>query len=726
MSNDSTDTIGSAPFTDLCTFGERSDGRYDATIAEFWTIGPKVHGGVMLAVCASAARQKVREADSEPMRAMQPLSVAVDYLGAPNPGAVILDVNLRKTGKQIWKTKVEYPAETPRIVCCGIINRGAALYDGKLFRTTLDANVIALDAKTGKELWREKAADIKEGYSMTVAPLVAGQRPDRLPLSMAQARMWFINQFEPGTATYNIPALLRLRGKLDLVALRRAVEDVVARHEVLRTTFPAVDGTPVQVIHPAHRVAAELDWAVVSDEQALADAVSTGFNVTESLPLRVRVAPVGPDEHIVALVAHHIAADGESMRPLVADLVTAYLARSADAAPEFVPLAVQFADYSIWQHQVLGDPADPESVVGRQLAHWVAELAGLPDVIDLPTDRPRPRIATHRGARMQVAIPAEIADRIAATAAERGVTSFMVVHAALSVLLARLSGSADIAVATPVAGRGHAVLDPLVGMFVNTLILRSEVDLAESFVDLLDRIRVTDLDAFTHADVPFETIVDALDPVRSEAFAPLAQVMLSMEAGAVEDPTVRVDELEVEPVEVPSVPAQLDLALTVTTAPSGDDWQCSIVYATDLFDDGTISTFADRYLALLAGLTAAPADAVGDTTLISPAETAAVLSAATGPTTEPIVDYLTQFSGIQPDDLDPKRTQRTLVSHKTAYKKLRMRTAEISILVHSFSLMNAFVITGKSHYFSQLLSFSKNSREIRVQNSYSLPGSCHQ
>ncbi|MGW0456057.1 condensation domain-containing protein, partial [Gordonia sputi] len=490
------------------------------------------------------------------------------------------------------------------------------------------------DAPTVEEL-----ADLVTTRDRGLAPIEAvSPRPSEIPLSFAQSRMWFINQFEPGTATYNIPALLRLRGKLDLVALRRAVEDVVARHEVLRTTFPAVDGTPVQVIHPAHRVAAELDWAVVSDEQALADAVSTGFNVTESLPLRVRVAPVGPDEHIVALVAHHIAADGESMRPLVADLVTAYLARSADAAPEFVPLAVQFADYSIWQHQVLGDPADPESVVGRQLAHWVAELAGLPDVIDLPTDRPRPRIATHRGARMQVAIPAEIADRIAATAAERGVTSFMVVHAALSVLLARLSGSADIAVATPVAGRGHAVLDPLVGMFVNTLILRSEVDLAESFVDLLDRIRVTDLDAFTHADVPFETIVDALDPVRSEAFAPLAQVMLSMEAGAVEDPTVRVDELEVEPVEVPSVPAQLDLALTVTTAPSGDDWQCSIVYATDLFDDGTISTFADRYLALLAGLTSAPADAVGDTTLISPAETAAVLSAATGPTTEPIVE----------------------------------------------------------------------------------------
>ncbi|WP_231894388.1 condensation domain-containing protein, partial [Gordonia sp. 852002-50816_SCH5313054-a] len=490
------------------------------------------------------------------------------------------------------------------------------------------------DAPTVEEL-----ADLVTARDRGLAPIEAvSPRPSEIPLSFAQSRMWFINQFEPGTATYNIPALLRLRGTLDLVALRHAVEDVVARHEVLRTTFPAVDGTPVQVIHPAHRVAAELDFAVVSDEQALADAVGTGFDVTESLPLRVRVAPVGPDEHIVAVVAHHIAADGESMRPLVADLVTAYVARSAGTTPEFVPLAVQFADYAIWQHHVLGDPEDPESVVGRQLTHWVAELAGLPDVIDLPTDRPRPRVATHRGARMQVAIPAEIADRIAATAAERGVTAFMIVHAALSVLLARLSGSTDIAVATPVAGRGHTVLDPLVGMFVNTLVLRTEVDPGESFVDLLDRIRVTDLDAFTHADVPFETIVDALDPVRSEAFAPLAQVMLSLETGAVADPTVRVAALEVEPVDVPSVPAQLDLALTVTTAPSGDDWQCSIVYATDLFDDVTISTFADRYLALLAGVTAAPADAVGDTTLISPAETAAVLSAATGPTTVPIAE----------------------------------------------------------------------------------------
>ncbi|MGV9860986.1 condensation domain-containing protein, partial [Gordonia sp. NPDC003425] len=488
------------------------------------------------------------------------------------------------------------------------------------------------DAPTVDEL-----AELVGRRDAGLAPIRAVEpRPARIPLSFAQSRMWFINRFEPGTATYNIPALLRLRGPLDIDALRHAMVDVVARHEILRTTFPAVDGAPVQVIHPAHRVTTDLDFAVVDDEDALREAVSTGFDVTEQWPLRVRVLAMNADEHLVAVVAHHIAADGESMRPLVADLVTAYLARAGGRSPDFVPLTVQFADYAIWQHETLGDPADPASVVGAQLDHWRTTLAGLPDVLDIPADRPRPTVASHRGARLEVTIPAEVAGRITATAAAHGVTPFMVVHAALAVLLARLSGGNDIAIATPVAGRGQAVLDPLVGMFVNTLVLRTGIEPAEPFSDLLDRVRVTDLEAFTHADVPFETIVDALDPVRSEAFAPLAQVMLSLDSGATADDAVRVDTLEVESVAPPVVPAQLDLAVTVATEPAGEDWRCSIVYATDLFDESRVATFAERYRALLGGLTAVPGDAVGDVVMITRAEADAAVAAATGPIVDPI------------------------------------------------------------------------------------------
>ena len=219
------------------------------------------------------------------------------------------------------------------------------------------------------------------------------------------------------------------------------------------------------------------------------------------------------------------------MLPLVTDIVTAYTARAQGDSPQWTPLEVQFADFAIWQHEALGSVDDAESVTARQLGYWREQLAGLPDVLELPADRPRPQVASYRGADLEFAIPADIADGVSRVASSRDVTPFMVVHAAFAALLARMAATNDIAVATPVAGRGQAVLDPLVGMFVNTLVLRTAIESSMSFAQLLDRVRVDDLDAFDHADVPFESVVEAIDPVRSEAFAPLAQVMLSFDPG---------------------------------------------------------------------------------------------------------------------------------------------------------------------------------------------------
>ncbi|MCH5644318.1 amino acid adenylation domain-containing protein [Gordonia sp. ABSL49_1] len=441
----------------------------------------------------------------------------------------------------------------------------------------------------------------------------ARPRPDRLPLSFAQQRMWFINQFDAVSPAYNIPAVLRLHGRLDVDALRAAVVDVVIRHEVLRTVFPAVDGEAVAVIAPADAVETRLDWRLVDSDDAVIDAVQTGFDVTTDWPLRVRLWPVADDEYVLAVVTHHIASDGESLRPLVTDLVQAYSARAAGAAPEFAPLAVQFADYALWQHRVLGAADDASSVLGGQLRYWAERLAGLPEVSALPTDRPRPPVASQRGARTSFTVPSALVDAVHQLAAAHSVTPFMVFHAALAAVLARLSGSDDIAVGTSVAGRGQAELDPLVGMFVNTLVLRTRVDGDESFVDLLGEVRATDLDAFANADLPFEVLVDTVNPVRSEAFAPLTQVLVFFNertAGAALTPVL--GDLSVEPLPAPTGTARVDLTFEVSVGSHDEPWEVSVEYATDLFDGSSVDTLGARLVTILHAVTVQPSLPVGD------------------------------------------------------------------------------------------------------------------
>ncbi|MFC7417484.1 condensation domain-containing protein, partial [Gordonia phosphorivorans] len=386
--------------------------------------------------------------------------------------------------------------------------------------------------------------------------------------------------------------------------------DVIGRHEILRTVFPAVEGVPFEVISSAESVVDGLAevWRVVDSREAVERAVAAGFDVAVQWPLRVVLWPVSAGEFVVAVVLHHIAADGESLLPLVSDLVTAYAARAAGRVPVFAPLDVQFADFAIWQHEVLGSPDDPESVLGRQLAYWKQHLVGVPELLDVPGDRPRPAVASHRGVQTLFEVPAVVADRVAGLARERGVTPFMVAHAVFAVLLSRLSGTEDIVVGTPIAGRGQAELDRLIGQFANTLVLRTRVDLAESFADLLARVRVADLDAFAHSEIPFETLVEAVDPVRSEAFSPLAQVIFSFDpAAAAANADLEVAGLTVAPVEGIERPAQLDLDLTVSTGGAGAPWVGTVVGAADMFDLSTLESMGVRFVALLDALTADPA-----------------------------------------------------------------------------------------------------------------------
>ncbi|WP_405486127.1 non-ribosomal peptide synthase/polyketide synthase [Nocardia sp. NBC_00511] len=481
--------------------------------------------------------------------------------------------------------------------------------------------------------------------TISVLPLVAGPRPEHLPLSPAQQRMWFLNrlaqaeidstatEFDPA-AVDNVVAALRLRGPLDIVALSAAVADLVERHEILRTYYPQLPAGPVQLIVPA----SEFDTAtfdvtpVEVDERLLAQAVyaaaARGFDVAAQVPLRLRLLRLGADDHALVLVVHHIAADGFSLGPLVRDLVLAYAARQSGAAPEWQPLAVQYADYALWQRALLGDETDPESTSAREIAFWGTELAELPAQLDLPVDRPRPAVSTYQGATFRTAVSAELRAAVEAVAVRSQATPFMVLHAALAALLARLSGTTDIAVGTPVAGRGEAALDDLIGMFVNTLVLRTEVRGEQSFAELVGHARDRDLRAFAHRDVPFERLVEVLNPARARNRHPLFQVALFMQNQGI--PALELAGLKAELVEFDQAVAKFDLNLEVTDEGAG--YRVDFTYATDLFDEHTVAEFAAKFLRLLSAATANADAAIGDIELLDAGELDYVLDSwnATG------------------------------------------------------------------------------------------------
>nr|WP_064569436.1 non-ribosomal peptide synthetase [Gordonia sp. LAM0048] len=477
-------------------------------------------------------------------------------------------------------------------------------------------------------------------------------RPDRIPLSYAQQRMWFINRFDPTLAAYNIPAVMRLTGALDPEALGAAIADVVARHEILRTTYPEVGGMPVQVIAPVSDIATRLDHEFVPAADGrdpgavVGSAVTAGFDLTADWPVRTRLLEIetssGTTEYVLAVVLHHVASDGESLGPLVTDLTTAYLARTAGEQPRFEPLPVQYADYAIWQRRALGDFDDATSAMGAQLDYWTAHLAGMPDLLELPTDRPRPAVASQRGARVSFTIPADVTARIDTVADEFGATPFMVLHAALAVLLADLSGTDDVAVGTPIAGRGAAVLDPLVGMFVNTLVLRTAHAGADTFADVLDRVRRVDLDAFAHADLPFETLVDRLNPVRSESFAPLTQVWLTLDQSVVpelagQSLSADLGDIAVTPLDAGEVPAKVDLLFSVAKAGAGETWTAALQYATDLFTESTAAGFTARFVNLLDALTATPGAPVAAAPILLAGEAESLVPVRGGEAAEPVL-----------------------------------------------------------------------------------------
>ncbi|TQC46032.1 amino acid adenylation domain-containing protein [Rhodococcus sp. WS4] len=427
--------------------------------------------------------------------------------------------------------------------------------------------------------------------------------PARIPLSPAQQ---FIDRTATTPALYNIPFTVRVSGTMDVGALRAAVADVLARHGSLRTTFPDSAAGPHQHLLSVDDALPDLVPTAAGPEEVRAQVdrmLAAPFDVRSEAPLRAELFALGAREHLLACVLHHIAADGWSLALVARDLASAYVSRSVGAAPDWEPNRVTYPQYSMWRRELLGAEDDPGSLASRQLAFWAAELSGLPDAVGLPLDRTRPGAWTYGAGREAFLIDASAHRALSALAHRNRATVFTALRSAVSMLIAHLSGHSDIAVGTPVAGRSDPELDDVVGMFVNTVVLRTRVDSGDTLEGVVGRSRDVELRAFAHADVQFERLVAVIDPPRSSSLHPFFQVALSLNNFA--PASLEVGGLRFDVTPRPLDIAKCDLHFHFTERhdaggrPAGID--AELVYATDLFDGTTAASFAGALLAIVGG-----------------------------------------------------------------------------------------------------------------------------
>ncbi|SDY43325.1 amino acid adenylation domain-containing protein [Micromonospora pattaloongensis] len=449
-------------------------------------------------------------------------------------------------------------------------------------------------------------------------PITAVGRPDRVPLSFAQARLWFINQLEGPSGNYNIPYAVRIRGDLDTGALHAALGDVVARHETLRTTYPEQDGVPYQRIEPA----LEIDLPVIAASAdtvtaRISEIANAGYDLTTDAPLRAALIELPDQEHVLVLVLHHIAGDGWSTEPLLEELSTAYAARLAGAAPDWAPLPIQYADYSLWQRRWLGEEKDPASVLNRQLAFWRETLDGAPVELALPTDRPRPAAATGRGDQVEFHLSATVHHALTDIAHASKASVFMVVQAGLLATLTHLGAGTDLTIGTVTAGRTDQAVEDLIGFFVNTLVLRTSTAGNPTFTELVTRTRDTDLAAFAHQDTPFERIVEALNPHRHPTRHPLFQTLLAWQNNDQSPLNLQHTTTTDEPFDYDA--AKFDLLFSMADTFTDDEAtgiEGVVEYAVDLFDRATVEQLVDVFTQLLTAVAAAPETPLADITLV--------------------------------------------------------------------------------------------------------------
>ncbi|WP_026360199.1 non-ribosomal peptide synthetase [Amycolatopsis nigrescens] len=512
-------------------------------------------------------------------------------------------------------------------------------------------------------------------------PLRARPRPDRLPLSFAQQRLWFLHQLEGASPTYHVPIVLRLSGELDHAALAAALRDVLARHESLRTVFPDDGGRPRQRILPAADVPLEIEEVDVAPgrlDEELAAAARVPFDLADGIQLRATLFSTGPRERVLLLVAHHIVADEWSLRPLVQDLATAYRARLGGAAPSWPPLPVQYADYTLWQRELLGDQADPDSVLAGQVRYWRDELRGLPEELTLPWAGPRPATPSYRGEVADFRLPPEQAKQLREFAVRSGSSVFMVCQIVVAALLSRLGAGTDIPLGTPVAGREDEAQAELVGFFVNTLVLRNDLAGDPSLRELAERSRRTVLGALDHADVPFEQLVDELRPMRSLARHPLFQVLVSYQRRGGDAPSMPGLRSEVDLIDTGT--AKFDLTFALTDEPDGAGISGAVVADAGIFGHGTARRLAEGWRSLLAAMVGAPETPLSRFELLSGDEREKVLGDWAGGTTTGVEATLAELFEAQVART-PDRTAVLAEESPLSYRELNTRSNRLARLL---------------------------------------------
>jgi amino acid adenylation domain-containing protein len=475
------------------------------------------------------------------------------------------------------------------------------------------------EAPTVAALARRIEAARQGGEARERVPLRPAERGSEAALSFAQQRLWFVDQMEGAGAAYHVPGAVRLRGRLDARALRRALQEIVRRHEALRTVFRVRDPEPLQVVlppEPLHLPLHDLSALPAPEREAalrerVREEARRPFDLAAGPLFQAVLVRLGEEEHALLVSMHHIVSDGWSLGVLHHELEVLYDAFSRGEPSPLAELPVQYADYALWQRAWLKG-----EVLDRQLAWWTAQLSGAPVLLELPTDRPRPAVQTYRGARQPFHLDDELRRRLEAVARGEGATLFMVLLAAFQVLLGKYAGTHDVVVGSPIAGRTRAETEGLIGFFVNTLALRADLSADPDFRGLLAQVRERTLGAHEHQDLPFEKLVEELGIERSLSHTPLVQAVFALQSGSADG--LRLAGLETETLEVEQETAKFDLTLSLQAREHGLEGR--IAYGTDLFDAATIARLVAHYRTLLEGIAADPGRRLSELSLLGAGE----------------------------------------------------------------------------------------------------------
>ncbi|MCA2929243.1 MAG: non-ribosomal peptide synthase/polyketide synthase [Microcystis sp. M018S1] len=459
----------------------------------------------------------------------------------------------------------------------------------------------------------------QQNLTLTLPPILPRTKDTELPLSFAQQRLWFLDQLQPNSALYNIPMVLHFRGNLNQKALEQSLQEICDRHEVLRTNFVTIGGQPTQVIQTTRETISVVDLQDLpiheqeeKTQQLKQKQATQPFDLAKESLIRITLVVLSETEHLLLVCMHHIISDGWSIEVLIHELTSLYNAYTQNQPANLAPLPIQYADFAVWQKQWLqGD------VLQSQLNYWQNQLTAAPPLLSLPTDHPRPAVQSFVGTQQEFSLSPKLSQALTELSHQQGVTLFMTLLAAFDALLYRYTGSGDILVGTPIANRNRSEIEGLIGFFVNTLVMRTDLSDNPSFSQLLTRVREVTMDAYAHQDLPFEMLVEALQPERDLSHTPLFQVAFVLQNTPKSE--IAMTGLTVTDLPPENTTAKFDLTLAMVNTDDGlkGVWE----YNTDLFESSTIERLSGHFINLLEGIAANPQARISQLTLLTESET---------------------------------------------------------------------------------------------------------